>query len=205
MTEASRPGGSAAGFPLPGRHLPTIQGDGVQLRAIVRGDVEAIYRLFSDPDVTRHMSLARLHTLTDAERFLASIQEHFRNHSLYQWGISEPGAPLTGTVTFAGLDADNRRAEIGFALLPEARGRGLMTRAVSAALDFGFAQMNLHRVEANVDPDNEPSIRLLQRLGFRREGLLRERWLVAGEARDAVLFGLLAPEWAERAAAARTR
>lgn len=187
----------AAGFPLPGRRLPTIEGDGVRLRAITEGDVEELYRLFSDPGVTRHMSIPTLGSRDDAKRMLREIDAHFRSHSLYQWGVVEPGGPLCGTVTLAGLDAAHRRAEIGFALAPAVRGRGLMTRAVAAVLDFGYARMRLHRIEADVSPDNAASVRLLENLGFRREGLLRERWLVGGEKQDSLMLGLLAGDRTE--------
>ena len=65
----------------------------------------------------------------------------------------------------------------------------------SALLRFAFEQMRLHRIEADVDPDNRPSIRLLERLGFRLEGRMRERWLVQGTAQDSLMMALLAAEW----------
>ena len=72
------------------------------------------------------------------------------------------------------------------------QGRGLASEAVRASLAFAFGPMDLHRVEADVDPDNEDSLRLLERIGFKREGLLRERWFTFGTWKDTVLLGLLA-------------
>ena len=72
-----------------------------------------------------------------------------------------------------------------------------MSEAVPTLIAFAFGSMGLHRLEADVDPRNARSIRLLEREGFQREGLLRERYHVSGEIQDAALYGLLQPEWSE--------
>ena len=76
-----------------------------------------------------------------------------------------------------------------------------MGEALTALFGFAFGPMALRRLEADVDPRNENSLRILGRLGFRREGLLRERWNVGGEIQDTAFLGLLAREW--RSAAGR--
>ena len=72
-----------------------------------------------------------------------------------------------------------------------------MSEALEVLLRQAFGEMNLHRLEADVDPRKTPSIRMLEKLGFQLEGYLRERWLVAGEVNDTVFYGLLRREWAE--------
>ena len=79
------------------------------------------------------------------------------------------------------------------------QGRGLASEAVRQALDFGFGTLGLERVEADVDPRNGASCRLLERLGFQREGLLRNRWRVGDEFADSVIFGLLRGQYREAA------
>jgi RimJ/RimL family protein N-acetyltransferase len=105
---------------------------------------------------------------------------------------------LVGTCTLFGLVPSSRRAEVGFALAKPAWRQGYMSEALRALLDHAFTVLDLNRVEADTDPRNLPSVRLLERLGFVREGLLRERWIVAGEASDAALYGLLRRDWATR-------
>lgn len=73
-----------------------------------------------------------------------------------------------------------------------------MREALTALFDFSFGGLNLHRIEADVDPRNGASLALLERLGFAREGYLRERWLIGGGIRDTVLLGLLHHEWKAR-------
>jgi RimJ/RimL family protein N-acetyltransferase len=70
-----------------------------------------------------------------------------------------------------------------------------MQEALGALLNFAFDSLNLHRLEADVDPGNLSSVKTLERLGFRREGYLRERWHVGGEIQDALFYGLLRREW----------
>ena len=83
-------------------------------------------------------------------------------------------------------------AELGYWLSSEATGRGLMTEAAGAVVDFGFERLTLHRLELRAAPDNHASIRVAEKVGFRREGLLRHGSRGAGGWHDVYLFGLLA-------------
>ncbi len=80
-------------------------------------------------------------------------------------------------------------------LASRAWGYGYMQEALTAFLDFGFDQLGLNRVEADTDPRNERSMRLLERLRFTKEGHFRERWIVDGEVSDAAMYGLLRKDW----------
>lgn len=135
----------------------------------------------------------------DARALLDDIQACFAAKSLFQWGVARREDDwVIGTCTLYHLDGRNRRAEIGFALGREHWGRGLMQEALGALLGYAFDTLNLHRVEADVDPGNAASLRLLERLGFVREGMMRERWLVGGGVQDSVILGLLRREWSEQ-------
>jgi len=102
---------------------------------------------------------------------------------------------LIGTCSLFKLDAQCRRAELGYGISRAYWRQGYMAEAVAALLDFGFSAMNLNRVEADIDPRNLASGKSLEKLGFVREGLLRERWIVGGEVSDSALYGLLARDW----------
>jgi RimJ/RimL family protein N-acetyltransferase len=73
-----------------------------------------------------------------------------------------------------------------------------MTEALEALLHYAFKSMHFNRIEADIDPRNEASAKILLRLGFRKEGYLRERWIVNGDVSDSELYGLLRREWEER-------
>lgn len=170
--------------------LPTLRGSKVILRWLTADDVDALHEIFSDPEVARFLAIPRQPDREATERFLDDIHEGYRTSTLYQWGVENAGR-VVGTCTLGGLDWENRRAEIGFALARAAWGQGLMPDALTALIDHAFDGLQLHRIEADVDPRNTASLRLLERLGFRREGYLRERYFKDGEIQDTVFFGLL--------------
>ncbi len=170
--------------------LPTLRGSKVLLRWLTADDVDALHEIFSDPEVARYLAIARQPERADTERFLDGIHEGYRTSTLYQWGIEHAGR-VVGTCTLGGIDWENRRAEIGFALARASWGQGLMPGALTLVIDHAFDDLGLHRIEADIDPRNGASLRLVERLGFRREGHLRERYFKDGEIQDSVFFGLL--------------
>jgi RimJ/RimL family protein N-acetyltransferase len=178
-----------------GEELPTLPGEGLELRALDDADVPALYEIFSDPEVMRYWSREPYESLRDAELLLDHIRRAFKERRLFQWGIAETAGSVVGTCTLFQFDDRHRRCEVGFALARKAWGRGVASRAVATVLRFAFDSLDVHRVEADADPRNERSLRLLERLNFRREGLLRERYHVNGEVQDAVVLGLLRSEW----------
>lgn len=182
--------------------LPTLTGSRIQLRWLAASDVPQLYAIFSDPRVMRYWSSAPMVEEAEAQKLFEEVCQYFRRRELFQWGIADRADDrVIGTCTLAHLDAGNRRAEIGYALGSAHWGKGLATEAVNTLLDFAFDELRLHRIEADVDPRNAGSIRALERQGFVREGLLRERWHVNGEICDSLFYGLLESEWRQRRAA----
>ncbi|MEE4362049.1 MAG: GNAT family protein [Pseudomonadales bacterium] len=180
--------------------LPILESPRLRLRALLDEDVPALFRIFSDPAVTRYWSSPPMRREADARTLLEEIREEYQRGELLEWGLEHRDQPgVIGTCALSALDLDNRRAEIGFALARAAWGQGLMGEILPVLVEHAFGAMGLHRLEADVDPRNEGSIRALQRLGFIVEGRLRERWQVTGEVQDTLMLGLLAPEWRARA------
>lgn len=176
--------------------LPTIDAPRVRLRWLEERDVDALFTIFSHPQVVRYWAGPALADRAAASRLLDEIHDHFRRKELFQWGVARRSDDLViGTCTLLRLDAANRRAEVGYALGHEHWGKGYIGEALEVLLDFAFGDLGLHRIEADIDPRNTGSIRTVERLGFQQEGLLRERWLVNGETQDSLMFGLLRPEW----------
>lgn len=176
--------------------LPTLRTERLVIRAIGPGDVPALFDIFSDPEVTRYWSSPPLPDLAAAHELADSIGEGLRTQSLFQWGVTLAGEDrVIGTCTLASISRQHRRAEVGFAVGRWAWGRGVATEAAARVVRHGFEELGLHRVEADVDPRNTASLRILERLGFQREGYLRERYLLNDEEQDAVLYGLLRREW----------
>ncbi len=189
---------------LPGADcLPTIPTARLRLRWLIPDDVPALATVFGDPEVCRYWSRPALPGLAAAEALHDEILGGFAARSLFQWGIADRETDaVVGTCTLAALSTEHRRAEVGFALARDAWGRGYIAEALAALLGFAFESLGLHRMEADVDPRNARSIRALERVGFEREGYLRERYHLNGELQDAVLYGLLRRDWAARQASA---
>ena len=184
--------------------LPTITTERLWLRWLTPDDVPALAAIFGDAEVCRFWSSPALSDVAAAEALHSEIVRGFAARSLFQWGIAERAtSAVVGTCTLASLSSEHRRAEVGFALARATWGRGYISEALPALLDFAFNTLDLHRLEADVDPRNVRSIRVLERLGFEREGYLRERYHVNGELQDAVLYGLLRRDWVTKDARAR--
>ena len=104
------------------------------------------------------------------------------------------GDDFLGGVNFHSIRPDHRRAEVGFWLAPWARGRGIGSGAVRAACDWAFGNWDLNRIEMTTLPDNEVSQALARKIGFTREGLLRQRNFERGKYVDIVMLGVLRGE-----------
>ena len=175
-----------------GEGLPALETPRLTLRGVTLDDVDALYAIYSDPEVMRYWSWPAWTHPDQARALVRSIEEGLERGDLLEWGVERRGERrLIGTVTLARWERPHRRAEIGFALARACWGQGLMKEAVAAAIRFGFEALELVRIEADVDPRNARSLALLTSLGFVREGYLRRRYIVAGEVQDAVLLGLL--------------
>ena len=183
------------------QQLPTLDGERVRLRQLSERDVPALFAVFGDPVVTRYWSTPALRDEAAAAELLAQILTRARERFGFQWGIARRSDDeLLGTCSLYRLDFENRRSEVGFALGQAHWGRGYGSEAVRLAVAYAFDVLRFERLEADVDPRNAASLRALERLGFTREGYLRERYHVNGEVQDSVLLGLLRREWREPAA-----
>ena len=179
-----------------GGRLPTLVAPRLQLRWIEPDDLDDLYGVFSDPDVTRYWSHLAWTSPDEAPIYLESIHQGFQQGNLFQWGIALRGDDrLVGTTTLCDIDFAQGRAELGFALARDHWGRRYAREALTVLLAHAFGTLGLRRIEADVDPRNLPSLHTLEALGFLREGYLRQRWQVGGELQDSVLMGLLASDW----------
>lgn len=111
------------------------------------------------------------------------------------WAICiNPGGEVIGKCCLFDFNESNRRAEVGYVLNRSYWGRGLMTEAMRCMIDYAFDQLKLHRLEADTDPENRGSLRLLEKLGFKTEGHFRERWFIDDQWLDSTMLGLLVSE-----------
>lgn len=175
--------------------LPTLTGERVHLRQLRSDDVYALFDIFSDPNVMRYWSRAPFTTIADAQDYLAQIDSGRDRGELYQWGIALIDTDrVIGTCTLMSVDRSDWRVEIGYALASAHWHKGYAGEALPLALRYAFDDIGAHRIEADIDPRNAASIKSVERLGFRHEANLRERYCVNGEMQDSAIYGLLRNE-----------
>jgi RimJ/RimL family protein N-acetyltransferase len=181
---------------MPAIEPPILHTDRLLLRGPDADDVAALLSIYGDPAVARFLSEPAWTDPARAERWLQRAQAgHAEGRALQLMIVPADGATAIGTCVLFQFHDQSRRAEIGYALGRPHQGRGYMHEALRALVAYAFDTLDLRRLEADIDPRNVASARSLERLGFTREGHLRERWEVAGEVSDTDLYGLLRHEW----------
>ena len=168
----------------------------LRLRAARPEDAATLLEIYGDPRVMRYWSSAPWTEMAQAHAFIERENSGLESGAHLGLVIERiEDARVLGRCTLYDIHRENRRADIGYSLAASAWGQGYMDEALRALLRYGFERLELHRVEGDVDPRNAASLRVLERLGFQQEGLLRERWIVGGEVQDSAMYGLLRREW----------
>jgi len=175
--------------------VPELETARLRLRRLALSDAAGLHRAYGDADTMRFWDLPP--SIDEAEterriRFSAEADPSW--HAAWAVCGRESGA-FVGMVNYYAHQPWNRRLAVGWILVPEMRGQGLMGEAMGALLAHGFGALEAHRIEAEIEPDNTASARLARRLGFRREGLLRDRLQVGGMPRSVAMWSLLRPDW----------
>lgn len=177
-------------------HFPILTTERLRLRQLRADDAEALFAILSDPQVAEFYGHEPHHSLTDTQQLLEQTQLRYERREAIRWGITWRGEEtLLGSCSFHHFDQGYRRAETGYELNRAFWRQGIMHEAMLAVLTYGFTGLNLHRVEAIIDIQNESSKGLLLKLGFTYEGNLRQRYPLGGRFEDEHYFGLLRHEW----------
>nr|WP_296077331.1 GNAT family protein [uncultured Actinoplanes sp.] len=166
------------------------------LRRFRKADAPVLAAYRSDPDVARYQSWEAPFPLPRAETAVANFMASDPDRAgWFQYAIERiDDRTLIGDVAVR-LHDNLMQAEIGFTLATPYQGKGFATEAVSAVLDRLFRVQGVHKVTGECDARNTPSAGLMERLGFTREGRLREQTFIKGEWTDDLIYGLLAREW----------
>lgn len=176
---------------------PRLETGRLVLRGLRMEDADFLFIEWSDPQVTCFMCDEEpLQKREQAEEFLRTFQSPEMNPYSKWWGIERKAdGHLIGTCGYFRWSQPHHRAEIGYDLYPTEWGQGLMPEALKAILRFGFNEMDLNRIEATVHTENLRSQMVLEKLGFKREGLMREYYCRDGIYNNQVQYALLRKEW----------
>jgi ribosomal-protein-alanine N-acetyltransferase len=167
----------------------------LKLRGPRADDAAALLEVLGDERVMRYHSMPTMTSLAEVEEALARLAARFEAGEAIRWVIQPRTQPHpVGTIGLLHVVAEHYRGEIGYELASRWWGQGLIPEAAAAVNDYGFTALGLHRIEAGVLVDNQPSVRVLEKLGFREEGTLRDYLYLNGRFEDVRWFGLLRPE-----------
>lgn len=173
--------------------LPTPR---LLLRPLREADAPFVFALFTDAQFMRFGTTPPFAAIEEAHALVARDIAAMAAGERIRLGIERwEDRTLIGMCTLFRLDAQCHSAELGYGLLSHAWGKGYMHESLVALLDHGFSELALNRVEADIDPRNTDSARSLARLGFTKEGQLRESCIISGMLSDSARYGLLRREW----------
>lgn len=178
--------------------MPRFQTARLVLREVrPSADLDAMFALFGDPDVARFTDTGPFTDKGEAQEVIDWISWIFQKRRGLRWALAlaDDEDVMIGTCGYNHWDRSNNSGEIGYDLAQEYWGQGLMTEALPPMIRFGFEHMGLNRIEADVTVGNDASARVLQKLGFAEEGLLRQRGFWKGDYHDLRVFGLLREDW----------
>lgn len=177
--------------------FPFLETQRLVLRELTPDDATALLAMCADGGTMRYLGASPARELHEAQ---ALIEKYALWRSApapgVRWAVvSRDSGALMGTCGLFSWKREWRKCATVYELADRFRGRGFMREALDAAFTWGFREMQLHRIEAQIHPDNTPSLRLAERIGFCREGLLREAACWGGRYHDLVTCGLLRSEW----------
>ncbi|ETK22418.1 MULTISPECIES: GNAT family N-acetyltransferase [Pseudomonas] len=177
--------------------FPTLRTPRLQLRELVAQDAQALFAIYRDTDSMRWFGADPMTEISQAQALIETFtQWRTQPNPGTRWGLEFKGR-LIGSCGLFKWNRGWNSCALACELAPDFRGQGLMSEALRGTLEWGFMQMHLHRVEALVHPHNHASRALLERLGFKVEGKLREAGFWNGQRHDLEVLGLLAQEWSD--------
>ncbi len=165
---------------------PHLDAPGVVLRPLEIADAISLFPAHGDPQAHHFWSSPALSSAEETARY---IEQTINMPGAHVWAITEDGGEALGRIAL--FVVRDGVGEIGIILRREAQGRGLAAKALNLVIDHGFNDLGLHRIAADIDPDNSASISLFLRAGFQREGLLRGNWKTHLGIRDSVIMARL--------------
>ena len=166
------------------------------MRRFTLNDADDVWAYTSDPEVTRYLILDTHHRREQVLELLARAVAAYEDPEPSMWAIEyKANHKVVGGCAMRNWDRGSARVEIAYALARPYWRQGIMAEALAALLQFGFQRMGLNRVEVHTMPANAASCRLLEKLGFRYEGVLRQHEFFKGGYQDLALYSLLANDW----------
>jgi ribosomal-protein-alanine N-acetyltransferase len=177
------------------QHATIIETPRLLLKAITPSFIHDIFKSKSKEEIMTYFCLDEVGYLFILEIHEKGVETHRLSLFYFLVVNKETNEPM-GDCGFHTWNASHRRAELFYVLRKdEYKQKGFMKEALAFVLDYGFAHLNLHRIQALIDDNNTPSLKLLQHYQFTKEGIMREDYNVDGKNEDSTCYSLLKHEW----------
>jgi len=173
--------------------FPELKTQRLLLRRLEKTDANEMFFLRSNENVLRYIGREPTKTIAEAEEFINMINKNVDENESILWGITFLSDPsrVIGTICIWNFKKENYRGEIGYMLHPDHWRKGIMKEAINAVVDYGFTVLNLHSIEALLDPKNIASSSVLESTGFVKEGHIKESLYFNGEFKDEAIYSKL--------------
>ena len=169
-----------------------IETERLILRQINHDDVNELFFLRADEAVMKYIDRPRALSLEDAYKHIELVDTLFKNNEGITWAIALRDTPkMIGYIGIWRINKECHRAEIGYASHPNSWNKGIISEAILPVCDFAFNQMKLHSLEANINPENEGSRKVLEKAGFRKEAYFTENYFFEGKFLDSEIYSKL--------------
>jgi ribosomal-protein-alanine N-acetyltransferase len=173
-------------------NFPEIESKNLLFRNFTLEDSKEIFLIRSDDKVMKYLDTTRHNSEDDSRKMIESVIESYKNRTGINWAIiKKESKAFLGYFGFWRIITEHCRAEIGYALKPEYWGQGIMAETLNVMIEFGFNTLLLHSIEANVNPGNTASIKVLEKAGFKKEAYFRENFLYNNQFLDSIIYSLL--------------
>ncbi len=169
------------------------------LRKLEPSDAHDVHAIVSDPEVVKMTAALELvNSLQETRDLVKTMCARYEQDLPTRWAVVDKATQkVIGLCGFVAYSPVFARAEIGYALARSVWNKGLITEVSKAVTDFAFTSMKVNRLEATVDPDNNGSIRVIEKLGMKYEGRLRQHIICNEQFRDRLMYSILRSEWAQ--------
>lgn len=178
--------------------FPKLETERLILRQVTQEDADQLYEILCDPEVAKYDYFYPVKSKDEVIKFIERYKQELEENEEITWGIIlKETNKLIGTCCIGDFNEGARRAEIGYDIAQVEWGKGYATEAIKEIVAFGFNVMNLNRIEATITPGNNASVRVLSKLNFVQEGIVRERDLMKGQLVDGIIMSVLKRDYIE--------
>lgn len=173
--------------------FPFIETERLFLRNLSLNDLPELYSLRTNERVTFHLNRAPDKSLEATKAKLEEIVHLQEKNDAVFWVITlkENPAKMIGNIGYWHIVKEHYRAEVGYLLHPDHWQKGIMKEALVSVVEYGFLKMNLHSIEANINPANTASGKLLESCGFNKEAYHKENFFYDGVFYDTIIYSRL--------------